>query len=53
VKGWREGIPLIKQGGSIRLIIPSTLGYGLDGSSPSVPAFSALDFEITVTDVKQ
>lgn len=53
VKGWREGIPLIKQGGSIRLIIPSTLGYGLDGSSPSIPAFSALDFEITVTDVKQ
>ena len=53
VKGWREGVPLIKQGGSIRLIIPSTLGYGLDGSSPSVPAFSALDFDITVTDVKQ
>jgi FKBP-type peptidyl-prolyl cis-trans isomerase len=53
VKGWREGVPLIKQGGSIRLIIPSTLGYGLDGNSPSVPAFSALDFDITVTDVKQ
>jgi len=53
VKGWRQGVPLIKQGGSIRLIVPSTLGYGLDGSSPSIPAFSALDFDITVTDVKQ
>jgi len=52
VKGWRQGVPLIKQGGSIRLIVPSTLGYGLDGSSPSIPAFSALDFDITVTDVK-
>jgi FKBP-type peptidyl-prolyl cis-trans isomerase FkpA len=53
VKGWRQGVPLIKQGGSIRLIVPSTLGYGLDGSSPAIPAFSALDFDITVTDVKQ
>lgn len=53
VKGWQQAIPLIKQGGSIRLIVPSTLGYGLDGSSPSIPAFSALDFDITVTDVKQ
>lgn len=53
VKGWREAVPLIKQGGSIRLIVPSSLGYGLDGSSPAIPAFSALDFEINVTDVKQ
>lgn len=53
VNGWRQALPLIKQGGSIRLIVPSSLGYGLDGSPPSVPAFSALDFDITVTDVKQ
>ncbi|SDM74763.1 FKBP-type peptidyl-prolyl cis-trans isomerase [Daejeonella rubra] len=53
VQGWRQAVPLIKQGGSIRLIVPSSLGYGLDGSSPSIPAFSALDFDITVTDVKQ
>jgi FKBP-type peptidyl-prolyl cis-trans isomerase len=52
VKGWRQGVPLIKQGGSIRLIVPSSLGYGLDGSSPAIPAFSVLDFDITVTDVK-
>jgi len=53
VNGWRQGIPFIKEGGSIRLIVPSTLGYGLEGSSPSIPAFSVLDFEVTVTDVKQ
>jgi FKBP-type peptidyl-prolyl cis-trans isomerase FkpA len=53
VKGWRDAVPLIKQGGTIRLIVPSSLGYGLDGSSPAIPAFSALDFEINVTDVKQ
>jgi FKBP-type peptidyl-prolyl cis-trans isomerase len=53
VKGWQEALPLIKQGGAIRLIVPSSLAYGLQGSSPSIPAFSALDFEINVTDVKQ
>lgn len=53
VKGWQEALPLIKQGGTIRLIVPSSLAYGLNGSPPSIPAFSALDFEITVTDVKQ
>lgn len=53
IKGWQEAIPLIKQGGTIRLIVPSSLAYGMQGSSSSIPAFSALDFEITVTDVKQ
>lgn len=51
VKGWQEAIPLIKQGGSIRMIIPSALGYGLDGSSGAIPPFSCLDFAVKVTDV--
>lgn len=52
VKGWQEALPLIKQGGTMRLIVPSSLAYGLTGSTPSIPAFSALDFDITVTEVK-
>jgi len=52
IKGWQEGIPLINQGGNVRLIIPSALGYGLNGSSPAIPPFSCLDFEVNVTDVK-
>ena len=51
VKGWQEVIPLIKQGGRVRMIIPSTLGYGKEGNS-SIPPFSCLDFEVNVTDVK-
>jgi FKBP-type peptidyl-prolyl cis-trans isomerase FkpA len=50
VQGWREGLPLIKKGGSIRLLIPSHLGYGLSGSN-GIPPFACLDFEIKVTDV--
>ena len=50
-QGWLEALPLIKQGGSIRLILPSSLGYGLRGSDQGIPAFSCLDFEVKVTDV--
>ncbi|MHB1178756.1 MAG: FKBP-type peptidyl-prolyl cis-trans isomerase [Daejeonella sp.] len=53
IKGWQEAIPLIKQGGSIRMILPSSLGYGLPGSGQSIPAFSSLDFTVKVTDVTQ
>ncbi|WP_423148937.1 FKBP-type peptidyl-prolyl cis-trans isomerase [Rubrolithibacter danxiaensis] len=52
-KGWKETIPLIKGGGSIRIIFPSSLGYGLAGYGTSIPPFSPLDFDIKVTDVKQ
>ncbi|HCN84584.1 MAG TPA: hypothetical protein DIT07_13325 [Sphingobacteriaceae bacterium] len=50
IKGWQEGLPLIKSGGTIRLLVPSSLAYGMKGSGP-VPIFSCLDFEITVTSV--
>ena len=53
IKGWQEVIPLIKQGGSIRMIVPSALAYGLEGSSGIIPSFSCLDFAVNVTDVKQ
>ncbi len=52
VKGWQEAIPLIKEGGTIRMILPSTLGYGLQGTQ-GIPAFSALFFNVKVTEVRQ
>jgi FKBP-type peptidyl-prolyl cis-trans isomerase FkpA len=50
IEGWREGLPKISEGGKIRLVIPSSLGYGFNGSG-SIPGFSCLDFEIEVTKV--
>lgn len=32
IEGWRQGIRLIGEGGSIRLFIPSALCYGKEGS---------------------
>jgi FKBP-type peptidyl-prolyl cis-trans isomerase len=33
IKGWTEGIPLFKEGGSGTLLIPSHLGYGSNDSN--------------------
>lgn len=52
VKGWQEAIPLIKEGGTIRMILPSSLGYGLEGNS-GIPPFSCLYFSVKVTEVMQ
>ncbi len=57
IPGWQKGIPLVKEGGKIRLLIPSTLAYGFRGSreqsygTVTIPTASCLDFEIEVTDV--
>ncbi len=52
VKGWQEAIPFIKEGGTIRMILPSSLGYGLEGNS-GIPPFSCLYFSVKVTEVMQ
>ena len=50
ITGWRIGIPLIKSGGSIRLFIPPSLGYG-SSQAGSIPANSILVFDIDLTAV--
>jgi len=52
IKGWDEGIPKFQKGGSGRLIIPSTLGYGNRAQGPKIPANSTLIFEIELLDFK-
>ena len=51
IAGWREGLRLVGEGGSIVLYIPSDLGYG-DRATGMIPAGSALIFEVTVEAVK-
>jgi FKBP-type peptidyl-prolyl cis-trans isomerase FkpA len=46
-----EGVPLVKKGGKIRLIIPPTLGYGSQ-NRVKIPPYSILDFDVEVLDVK-
>jgi FKBP-type peptidyl-prolyl cis-trans isomerase FkpA len=50
IAGWQLGMPLIKKGGTIKLIIPSSYGYGCTANGP-IPAYSVLYFEIELIDV--
>ena len=54
IEAWKEIVPLIKEGGSLQLITPSSSAYGVQGDrTRGMPAFSSLDFTLKVTDVKQ
>ena len=45
IKGWTEGIPYFKVGGSGMLLVPSHLGYG-SNDSRGIPGGSVLIFEV-------
>jgi hypothetical protein len=48
IKGWDEGVQLMKTGGKYRLIIPPDLGYGDTGSGANIPPGATLIFDIEV-----
>lgn len=50
ILGWRRGLPLIQEGGSITLYIPPSLGYGCS-STGNIPPGSNLIFTIELIDV--
>jgi FKBP-type peptidyl-prolyl cis-trans isomerase len=52
IDGWKIGIPLLKKGGRIKLVIPSALAYSCAGSPPSIPANAPVFFDITLSDIK-
>lgn len=45
IYGWQLGLPLIGEGGSIKLIIPSSMGYGTRAVG-NIPKNSCLVFDI-------
>ncbi len=51
IKGWDEGIALLKEGGKAVLFIPAELGYGAEGNS-AIPANSELVFHVELQKVK-
>jgi FKBP-type peptidyl-prolyl cis-trans isomerase FkpA len=51
IRGWTNGVPLIKKGGKIHLYIPPSLGYGSQPYGP-IPGNSILVFEVELTNVQ-
>ena len=51
IKGWTEGLQLVKKGGKIELVIPPELAYGKQGAGDSIPPDATLYFDVEVLDV--
>lgn len=54
IKGWTDGVPGMKVGGTRRLIIPADQAYGANPPAGSgIPANAALVFDIELVSVQQ
>lgn len=51
IAGWDKGLVGMKVGGRRELIIPAALGYGAQGSPPSIPANADLVFVVDLDSI--
>ncbi|PIE50188.1 MAG: peptidylprolyl isomerase [Flavobacteriales bacterium] len=52
IKGWDEGIMMLKEGEKATLLIPPTLGYGARGAGGVIPPNAWLVFDVELVKVK-
>ncbi|ULJ65410.1 FKBP-type peptidyl-prolyl cis-trans isomerase [Wielerella bovis] len=53
IKGWTEGLQLMKEGGEYTVYVPAALAYGAQSPSPKIPANSVLVFDMKIVKVEK
>lgn len=51
IKGWTEGVPGMKVGGTRRLVIPAAQAYGAQGAGTDIPPNANLVFDIELISI--
>ena len=51
IRGWTEGLQLMKEGARYRFFIPADLAYGSEGAGRVIPPNAALIFEVELVKV--
>ena len=53
IKGWQVALPMCREGGTVRIIIPSGMAYGIRARSKAIPPNSILVFDVEVVSTRR